>query len=190
MHLLLRSLVEGLQKYSFQDVVKSYFQYWLLFPMAALFLVACSSSDDTARNASTKPIREHEKTFDPSDYRTKPEEQKVNHKPAEAIPSKTGPVWVERTEKLMGFRVQLFSAANLDAAKSSISSIRSRLDSLQIDPGRMDMSFDAPYYKVRAGDFLVKSSADSLREQLKAVGIDEAWVVRDNVFRIVRELKK
>jgi hypothetical protein len=90
----------------------------------------------------------------------------------------------------MGFRVQLHSTTDIDAAQRSLSQLRSRLDSLEIDPGRIDMGFDAPYYKIRAGDFLTKSGADELREQLREAGVPEAWVVRDMVIRIIREEKK
>jgi cell division septation protein DedD len=161
----------------------------LMISVFGMTLVACSSSRDMADDSSTKSIREHEKSFDPSDYRKDSTEPSKTTAPSKPVPQKRETQWVERKEKVMGFRVQLFSAANLDEATASMSRTRARLDSLSIDPGRLDMSFDAPYYKVRAGDFLSKPPADSLREKLKAAGIMEAWVVRDQVIRIIREQK-
>ncbi|MBR9974448.1 MAG: SPOR domain-containing protein [Bacteroidetes bacterium] len=96
-------------------------------------------------------------------------------------------VWVERKERVMGFRVQLHSTTSIDEAQQALSTYRSRLDSLEIDAGRIDMVFDAPYYKIRAGDFMVKGEADMLTDTLRAEGIPEAWVVRDNIFRMIRE---
>ena len=90
----------------------------------------------------------------------------------------------------MGFRVQLHSTTNLDEAQSALEGYRRRLDSLHIDAGRLDMVFDAPYYKVRLGDFLRKGDADSMTVKLREAGVSEAWVVRDNVYQVIRERKK
>ncbi|MFA6234517.1 MAG: SPOR domain-containing protein [Bacteroidota bacterium] len=135
-------------------------------------------------------MREHEKSFDPSEYRKKEVEQSTKTEEKTAAVSNAEPAWIERTEKVMGYRVQLHSTPSLDEASATLTQMRSRLDSMQIDPGRLDMSFDAPYYKIRAGDFLLKTTADSLREQLRTAGMNEAWIVRDNVFRIIRERQK
>ncbi|MBE0645069.1 MAG: SPOR domain-containing protein [Bacteroidetes bacterium] len=151
---------------------------------------ACSSSEETAKDAPGKSIREHEGNFDPTEYRRKPAEPKENAGEGEIKAKPVEPAWVERTEKSMGFRVQLYSTTNIDDAKAVLEQMRSRIDSLHIEAGRLDMSFDAPYYKIRAGDFLVRAKADTLREQLRSAGLSEAWVVRDNVFRVIRERKK
>lgn len=159
--------------------------------LALWLLPACSSKETVVVQPAAKPIREHEEGFDPAKYRR--QEKKAEEPGTTAVEQKQQQpetVWVERTEKVMGFRVQLFSTTDIDAAQQSLSQLRSRLDSLQIDPGRVDMGYDAPYYKIRAGDFFVKAAADELREKLREAGVPEAWVVRDMVVRIIREEKK
>lgn len=165
----------------------------LLVLLAVWLLPACSSKEAVVVQPVAKPIRDHEQGFDPAKYRRKESAaEEPRHPAAENQQQQQQPetVWVERTEKVMGFRVQLHSTTDIDAAQKSLSVLRSRLDSLAIDPGRLDMGYDAPYYKIRAGDFLVKSGADELREKLREAGLSEAWVVRDMVIRIIREEKK
>lgn len=164
----------------------------LLLVIQALWLLpACSSKETVVVQPAAKPIREHEEGFDPARYRRKePEAEQPRSPVAEQQQQQPEAVWVERTEKVMGFRVQLYSTTDIDAVQQSLSVLRSRLDSLAIDPGRLDLGYDAPYYKIRAGDFLVKSGADELREKLREAGLSEAWVVRDMVIRIIREEKK
>lgn len=160
----------------------------LLF-VAVGMAAGCSSSSDVTESQRAKPMPEHEKTFDPSAYReTKPKKSEEST-PTEAPASEKKPrvKWVERIEKTMGFRIQLHSTTNIDDAQNQLSIIRRKLDSLDIASGRLDMTFDAPYYKVRLGDFLVKPPADSLRDVLREHGLSEAWVVRDRVNRIIRE---
>jgi cell division septation protein DedD len=162
----------------------------LLATLLQLLLPACSSTETVVEQPASKPIREHEEDFDPVEYR-KPEPEAEEPQKSVAEPKRQPEtVWVERTEKSMGFRVQLYSTTNIDEAQLSLSQLRSRFDSLEIDPGRIDMGYDAPYYKIRAGDFLNKAKADELREQLREAGVLEAWVVRDMVIRIIREEKK
>ena len=165
-----------------------------LFPSllicASLMLTFCSGGGVLQRESGGKPMHAHEEDFDPVAYRpvapdTIASEERIP--PVEAAPKE---VWVERRERTMGFRVQLHSTTSLDEAQSSLAAYRSRLDSLQIDAGRLDMVFDAPYYKIRAGDFLRKADADEMTVTLREAGVSEAWVVRDAVYRMVRERKK
>ena len=154
----------------------------------AMTFVGCSSAEPLAvEEAESRPIREHEREFDPARYRPVPREEPSDERAPQTTPTETPPVWIERLEKVMGFRVQLHSTTEVDAAQRMLAQLRLRLDSLQIDPGRLDLGFDAPYYKIRAGDFVQKADADALREQLHAAGLVDAWVVRDSIIRIIRE---
>lgn len=134
-----------------------------------------------------RPSREHEREFDPAKYRPAPKEESTVPTEAPAASNESAPVWVERLEKVMGYRVQLYSTTDIDAAQRMLSQLRSRLDSLQIEPGRLDLSYDAPYYKVRAGDYVLKTEADTLRQRFHAAGLVDAWVVRDSIIRVIRE---
>ncbi len=139
-------------------------------------------------------MREHEKSFDPSKYREKPSES-VRQQPVvetREVVSETESVgaWTERSEKVMGFRLQLHSTTDASDARGALASMKQRLDSLGLEEARLDLVFDAPYYKLRYGDFLSKPDADHKCRELKELGIANAWVVRDNVIRIIRERKQ
>ncbi|MDT8324715.1 MAG: SPOR domain-containing protein [Bacteroidota bacterium] len=135
----------------------------------------------------SKPLAEHEKSFDPGDYRKAEEEEEEVKTPPPPVKEKEGKLrWVERMEKTMGYRIQLFSTTSIDEAQAQVARYRQRLDSMQVAAGRLDMTFDAPYYKVRMGDFLLRPPADSLRRLLHEQGMQEAWVVRDRVERTIR----
>ncbi len=155
------------------------------------FLIGGCASNKESSTPPTKTLREHEKTFDPSKYRVKPApEPQETTPPPDIQPVELPEVWVERSEKVMGFRVQLHSTTDMNEARATLAELKSRLDSLSMEEGRMDLVFDAPYYKVRYGDFLSKSDADTMRDQLHGLGFSNAWVVRDNIIRILREKKQ
>lgn len=159
----------------------------LLFVASLMLLSSCAPTKEVSRKPPQKPLEEHEREFDPSDYRRPDTVATAVVREVKPIIPEPEEVWVERKERVMGFRVQLHSTTSIDEAQQALSTYRSRLDSLEIDAGRIDMVFDAPYYKIRAGDFMVKGEADMLTDTLRAEGIPEAWVVRDNIFRMIRE---
>lgn len=155
----------------------------------AVLLLGCAASDESTREEE-KSIQEHEQSFDPAEYRREPVVTPEPPEPVEELSEeeveKQTP-WVERTERVMGYRLQLFSTTDIDEAQDALERIREECKSLNTDVGRIDMSFDAPYYKVRAGDFLNKKDADTARNLLHEAGMQDAWVVRDNVFHVIRE---
>ena len=155
----------------------------LLAPLA----IGCASSHDSASRPA-KTLRDHERTFDPSKYPSNTDERKPEAPEPQTRPSEDATdEWVERSEKVMGYRIQLHSTTDMNEARSTLARLKSRLDSLSLDEGRMDLVFDAPYYKIRFGDYLTKSDADRKRDDLHGLGFPNAWVVRDNVIRIRRE---
>jgi hypothetical protein len=136
----------------------------------------------------SEPLTEHEKRFDPAEYR-EPEVDTLDTLPPPVKKREVREEWIERTEKTMGYRIQLYSTTSIDDAQEQAARFQRRLDSMKVATGRLDMTFDAPYYKVRMGDFLQRPPADSLRILLHERGVQEAWVVRDRVIRKVRVRK-
>ncbi len=164
--------------------------YCSVASMLLATVAACTAGEKAVPGTGTKSLREHEEAFDPSAYRREADKHSGEGTPARAAVADPSPEWIERTEKVMGFRVQLYSTPQLDEAEQALTRFRSRFDSLAVDPGRLDMGYDAPYYKVRAGDFLDRAGAEEFRERLREADVPEAWIVRDTVFRVVRERKK
>lgn len=75
----------------------------------------------------------------------------------------------------MGFRVQLIAAADRVEAETFAREARARLGvAVHVD-------FEAPYYKVRAGDFLDRADALAMRDRARANGYEGAWVTATRV---------
>jgi cell division protein FtsN len=147
-------------------------------------LIACSG---TNKSASETPIGEYEEQFDPSLYTESDSSHQLGADPVEQTmletESKEEYVTIERVEQKMGFRVQIFSTTSLDDAEMRRDEYRKSLG----DSTAINIVFDAPYYKVRIGDFLKKSEAEQMTTELKNLGLNEAWIVRDKVNYIVIE---
>lgn len=77
-----------------------------------------------------------------------------------------------------GFRVQLASTQNLLEALSTKSLADTLLPNYDVY-----IIYDAPYYKVRVGDFRNRYDADRAVSYLASHGFPDAWSVPDNVFR-------
>jgi cell division protein FtsN len=145
---------------------------------------ACSSSDQTVKK---RPIKEYEGTFDPSKYRDTKETEKQEEDPAATALPETEHreefVTIERIEQKMGYRIQIFSTTGIDDAEQRRDEYREMLG----DSVAVTIVFDAPYYKIRVGNFLEKADAEAERARLKEFGLNEAWVVRDRVNHVVTE---
>ena len=161
----------------------------LLLPLVGaviLSIYGCASTGEISEKPAERPLREHEKDFDPKVYREPlPVDSVETDRPTLATEPEPER-WVERTQKVMGYRIQLYSTTNIDEAQRALPRCSARIDSVGVESGRLDMSYDAPYYKIRMGDFLTKPPADSLRQVLQDYGITEAWVVRDKVLQVIR----
>ncbi len=77
-----------------------------------------------------------------------------------------------------GFRVQLSSTQDLLQAVSTESLADSLLPNYDVY-----IVYDAPYYKVRIGDFRSRYEADRAVTYVAGHGFPDAWPVPDNVFR-------
>ena len=146
--------------------------------------VACSSTTEQVERGG-KTMREHERSFDASRYRdstvttagaSSSRGTARSRQHATEAPSTGG------FERVMGFRVQLFSSADVEATRTRQEEMRSRLLELGLSQGRLDIIFDAPYHKLRFGDFATKKEADGVLRQLHQAGVKEAWIVRDNIL--------
>ena len=82
---------------------------------------------------------------------------------------------VESGKVYNGFQVQVISVDNLEEAET----VRDTL-LLQISD-RVEVVFDAPNYKVRAGAFTDRQDAERLRKQLYRLGYIRSWIVRSRL---------
>lgn len=79
---------------------------------------------------------------------------------------------IEAGKAYNGFRVQVISTTNASQAENMRMKLISQINhSVQV-------IFEAPNYKVRAGAFTDRKDAERLRRQLYALGYRRAWIVR------------
>jgi hypothetical protein len=76
-----------------------------------------------------------------------------------------------------GFRVQVFAGSDAAAAEEIRSQVESRTGV------RAYVSYQAPYYKVRAGDCPSNEACRDVQERLRAAGYESLWIVSDQIDR-------
>ncbi len=72
----------------------------------------------------------------------------------------------------LGFRVQLYSTRDYYEA------INRREEALQRFQDSIHLDFDAPYYKIRLGDYADRDAAETARLLARTLGYADAWIVR------------
>ena len=156
----------------------------LLVIVCGSLLISCASSKNSRKSNDmaefTKELRQYEATFQPSDYN--PDVGRLLKEEKEST-SLEGDVPVEQVteqpaELVPGFRVQIFSSTSIDEANAKVAEVR----------GILPMEwfyvvYDAPAYKIRAGNFLKRFDADKFVRQLSDRGYRDAWVVPEKVFK-------
>ena len=74
-----------------------------------------------------------------------------------------------------GFRLQIYEASAADQANKILNKYEKALsDSLYI-------IFEAPLYKIRYGNFITKSEAESVKNELKKKGYKNIWIVKSRI---------
>jgi len=76
-----------------------------------------------------------------------------------------------------GYRVQLVATREEAEARADMQS------ALLSFSENVYLLFDNPYYKLRVGDCLSRSQADSLQQRALAKGFAKAWITRSQVYK-------
>jgi len=95
----------------------------------------------------------------------------------EQTPDSTG-VAEANLEQEDGYRVQLYSTPSIDEAKGK------KAEAEALFPGEwFYMDYDAPTYKIRAGNFKTRFDADRFARQLVEKGFPDSWAVPSRVYK-------
>jgi hypothetical protein len=70
------------------------------------------------------------------------------------------------------FKIQILAGPNEQQVKKEKNNLAPKIDL------PLSVSFEAPYYKLFAGNFSQHSEAESWCAQLKDMGYNDAWIVR------------
>jgi len=171
----------------------------LLFSTALVLLYGCSQQQQVIKKKEVSPSSPGQRAFDPLDYdstdssisftmQEKPSANTVSGELPEdeyVIINVDKRAWEEEKKRMMsleeteehqlGFRIQIFTTTVMGTALSLKDSLNKRFTV------NLYLQHDAPYYKLRVGDFLKREDADSMLEKIIAYGYKEAWIVRSEI---------
>jgi hypothetical protein len=162
----------------------NYHIFWLCILVCALSLFGgCKSSKEAERKTEQKSslkkfLNKYEKTFDPSDFNLSLDSIRFeeNHLRASLEASKL--VSVAPPETIPGFRIQVLFTPDIEQAnqtKDSLSNLLSEEWTYIV--------YDAPYYKIRVGNYINRTSANLMLRKLVVLGYQDAWIVPDKIIK-------
>ena len=74
------------------------------------------------------------------------------------------------------FRVQLLASSRIETVREKKKEVEKQIREPIV------IGYEAPYYKLYAGDYLKRQEAQALLPKLKRMGFQDAWVVSTRVF--------
>jgi hypothetical protein len=157
-------------------------QTLILAAIVATLVAGCGSTrpSDTHRETPEEALRRHEADFHPADY--DPEPGFRSDHPASAAVSTPAVTEAGQpagsVETIQGFRVQVYSTPSIDEAKAKKAEIEAAFPAEWFY-----VQYDAPAYKVRAGNFLSRLEADRFARTLADRGFAGTWVVPDRILK-------
>ncbi len=158
--------------------------YFTALIVLILIVAGCSGGKETetASVPKTMSLKEFlagsEKDFTPSDYDADvpvvEKEAQRQHDSIEAALIATTAV----PETIPGFRIQVMFTQEIEQANAARDDL-----SLQTGDQWVYVVYDAPYYKVRVGNFADRAEAGVMLKNLVSMGYKDAWIVPDNIIK-------
>lgn len=148
-------------------------------------LAGCSSTRETERthtDDADAELKRHELSFRPSDYDIDPTiflSELKRDKEREGLPH--DPAVTEPPVVVQGFRVQLLATMSIDEANA-----RKAEAEAAFPEQWFYITFDAPTYKLRAGNFINRAEAEQYAKVMAEQGFPDAWTVPDRVVKNIK----
>ena len=143
----------------------------------------CGGTDETSKAESSDAefrdfLLRYERTFNPSRYNPDINTVKLQESGIYSALHAASVYTYTTPETIPGFRVQAFLTQQIEQALA----VRDTLSSIFEDE-LVYMVYDAPYYKIRIGNYLERPAADPMVKKLIRLGYKDAWIVPDNVLK-------
>lgn len=144
-------------------------------------LVGCGTFKEAGEGSGTNgTLEEYEASFRPSDHDQPlrdffPEASTTEQKDSAGISNVTP---TQPQELTQGYRVQVFATSSYDDAMSRKATVED-----QFADEWFYLVYDAPTYKLRAGNFHERYEADRFAKLLSEKGYRDAWVVPERVHK-------
>jgi hypothetical protein len=155
----------------------------MLLIVSALLIAGCGSTKESGKEsqgASEDAIRAFEAGFQPSDHdplKPRMQDRVPRRNDSSATIAADDVLTPASTEMAQGFRVQVYSSTDIDAARGKKAEFEAAF------PGEwLYLDYHAPSYKLRVGNFLTRFEAERFARTLTDQGYTEAWTVPEKVF--------
>ena len=157
--------------------------WWLFQALTAVWMIGCAGKQEATRAAGADAgaaLRAHEADFNPSSLDPIPGATGKTSFPdsAAATNGQADAPAPAPTETVQGFRVQVYSTANIDEANAKKAELEGA-----IPQERVYLEYDPPTYKIRVGNFLNRYDADRFVRYLADKGFAGAWAVPQRVLK-------
>ena len=157
-------------------------KYIPLFLVPAAFLSACAPGREATRDSPSSPAQDamgrYEADFRPSDHDTLPTSPSQTGTPLLRQLDNPGNAAAPEGELVQGFRVQIYSTTDIDAAKAK------KLEAESYFPSEwFYLQYDPPTYKIRGGNFLQRYEAERFVKLAVERGFGDSWAVPEKVFK-------
>jgi hypothetical protein len=159
-----------------------YYYYFTLLLIALILIPACSTREvvrEEAEARAAEELNEYEKSFDPAEYNDpfilEQEPSRQPDRESGRFPELELP---EEQDFIQGFRIQLYSSADMEAAQEVYNFADSLFNELWIY-----VVYEVPFYKIRLGDFQTRPQANKILTEVMRKGFRDAWVVPDRVLK-------
>jgi hypothetical protein len=151
--------------------------------LTGIFLLSgCSSRKvvrEDAEARAAEELNEFEKSFNPAEYNTPfILEQETPAQPGTEQREFPDYELPEEQEFIQGFRIQVYSSTDVEAAQE----VYNFADSLFIDQW-IYVVYEVPFYKIRVGDFQTRPQANRILTEVLRRGFRDAWIVPDKVLK-------
>jgi hypothetical protein len=145
-----------------------------------IVLASCGAIKETEDEASRAKLKEYEASFRPSDYDQPlrdffPDANVGTAGDSGGISPISTPQPLELTQ---GYRVQVFATTSFDEATQMKATVEA-----QFPDEWFYLVYDAPTYKLRAGNFIERYEADRFAKLIAEKGYRDAWVVPERVYK-------
>jgi len=149
----------------------------------SVWIWGCRSSRETDKGKKTESSLEnflgkYEDSFNPSDYDSPINKVKAEEKRQREALEAAHVMVTALPETIPGFRIQILFTQDIDQANQNRDSVAALLPEEWAY-----IVYDAPYYKVRVGNFQDRIAANPLLKRLISLGYGDAWIVPDYVIK-------
>ena len=163
--------------------------FFLIMGCAATKKVNAPSEKQKAATVKNLPAGQYDESFDPltleDDDITIQKQNNLLQKQAKYLKNlssasgrQTVPDSLKTFKETDGFRVQIFAGRDIQAATMAETKAK---EDFEPKGYKVYLIFEAPFYKVRIGDFTDRNEAENARDLAKKLGYKSAFVARSKV---------